>query len=99
MSPVDEIRAAIDKLTKVRDEPQPPYFDRWNEDDFSCGNLDDAVEEGFSYGRTYGEWHALHATIDAQMAILEAAVGGGHDDPTAVACAFVLAEAINGPTS
>lgn len=70
MSAVDEIQAAIVKLTELKESPKPPYFDRWNDEDFTYGNLDDAVEEGFDFGEAYGKWHEAHRTIDAQLAIL-----------------------------
>ena len=71
MSNRSNIAAALAKLTEIKNAPRPPYFDRWNGKDFTYGNLDDAVQEGFEFGQNYGEWRGVQDTLDAQMSVLQ----------------------------
>ena len=71
MSKRSDIAAALAKLMEIKNTPRPPYFDRWNGKDFTYGNLDDAVQEGFEFGQNYGEWRGVQDTIDVQMSVLQ----------------------------
>ena len=71
MSDRSDIAAALAKLTEIKNTPRPPYFDRWNGTDFTYGNLDDAVCEGFEFGQNYGEWRGVQDTLDFQLSILD----------------------------
>jgi len=83
MNTLEEIQAAIEKLTELKAQPEPPFFTGWDDENFTDGNWDDHVSEGFDYGTAWGEWRAIHRTIDAQLAILTRAadmalIFGGH---------------------
>jgi len=74
LTPVEEVRAAIDVLTAQKDSPRPPFYDRWNDEDFTYGNLDDAVYEGFEFGDAWGKWHEQQRMVDAHLTILRGEV-------------------------
>ena len=81
VSAVDEIQAAIDKLTKLRDESTPGPWDLWHGDITQAFSM--AVQVGPHEHERIGVVPGdsvrhedaalivtLHATIDAQLAIL-----------------------------
>lgn len=78
MNPADTIQAAIDKLSRQRDASQRIVSGRW-------ANDDDPEEVTGSHGAVSESWsreHAdlivtLHATIDAQLAVLHLALDYG----------------------
>jgi hypothetical protein len=99
MSAIEEINAAIVKLNELSAQPQPPFFTGWDDENFTDGNWDDHVSEGFEYGVAWGEWKAVHRTIDAQLAIMQTTVEEEHAEwltELEWQNALNLARAING---
>ena len=110
MSAVDEIHSAIDKLTKLRDESTSgPWFPWRSQSGHGNSSVDAATYDPDNPTTVCEGWRVqdidlivtLHATIDAQLEFLEAALkavnetrgASSHSGP-----AFTLARAINGTT-
>lgn len=74
MSAVEEIQAAIEKLTELRDERGYVEMNGWLAEirEGATGAIEDPGYEGLTNDPIIV---TLHRTIDAQLAILEAAVG------------------------
>ena len=91
MTAVQEIQAAIDKLTAVKNAPIVT----------ALFTADISQAEWFS--RTSKKLAIFHRTIDAQLAILDVAVAYGElgegEGSRFIIAAKLLARAINGPTS
>ena len=98
MSAVEEIQAAIGKLTELRGGG-PTWALEGGDEWISPLGIDVAPDDGGVSPKDARLIVTLHRTIDAQLAVLTAALGdavGSHDEPGAFDAALVLASAING---
>lgn len=105
MGAVDEIRAAIESLERLKEQSAPAPWEGWKQYNPLRGEVYGVEANGEEVAKTYSLAdteliEVLHRTIDPQLAILRRAMGVldlsfGHAE-SAVERECALARAING---